>query len=307
MIRTAFLLVFTLIIVPVIIYYSGIHLSSLQLVVMARLLRVYLVIAGICFVVGEITRNYSQVDKLWSLMPIVYAWLATSWSGWADRMVLISVLITLWGIRLTYNFFRRGGYTWPLWQGEEDYRWAVIRAKPVFQKPLVWTLFNLFFICYYQMGLILLFTLPVVAAIPSDHQPLAISDLILSLMFIAFLFVETLADQQQWSFQQTKKHTPITGKGFLDTGLWRIVRHPNYAAEQAIWILIYGFSITAGNPWINWSVAGCLLLLLLFKGSSDFSEAISVSKYPGYATYIRNTGRFLPRISFTKRAIPENS
>ncbi|HPR00564.1 MAG: DUF1295 domain-containing protein [Lewinellaceae bacterium] len=306
MIRTVFLLVFTLVIVPVIIYYSGIHLTSLQLDVLSRLMRVYVVAAGLCFLIGEITKNYSQVDKLWSLMPIAYAWLATGWSGWPDRMILLSVLISLWGIRLTYNFSRRGGYTWPLWKGEEDYRWAIIRAKPVFKNPFVWSMFNLFFICYYQMGLILLFTLPIVAVIPEEPQSLGLSDLILSVCVIALLFIETLADQQQWNFQQKKKQTPDSGKGFLDTGLWAIVRHPNYAAEQAIWILVYGFSIAAGNAWINWSIAGCLLLLLLFKGSSDFSESISLEKYSGYATYMKNTGRFLPRISLSRRAVTEN-
>lgn len=29
-------------------------------------------------------------------------------------------------------------------------------------------------------------------------------------------------------------------------------------------------------------------------GSSDFSEKISASKYPGYAEYQRKVGRFLP-------------
>ena len=26
-----------------------------------------------CFVVGELTRNVSQVDKLWSIVPVLYS------------------------------------------------------------------------------------------------------------------------------------------------------------------------------------------------------------------------------------------
>ena len=35
-------------------------------------------VALLCFIVSEITRNYSQVDKLWSLMPIVYGWITAA-------------------------------------------------------------------------------------------------------------------------------------------------------------------------------------------------------------------------------------
>jgi steroid 5-alpha reductase family enzyme len=36
------------------------------------------------------------------------------------------------------------------------------------------------------------------------------------------------------------------------------------------------------------------LLVLLFKGSSDFSESITEEKYPEYIKYQKRVGRFLP-------------
>ena len=63
-----------------------------------------------CFVLGEITRNNSQVDKIWSVVPIGYVWFMTYRGGWNDRMILMSILVTIWGSRLTYNFARRGAY-----------------------------------------------------------------------------------------------------------------------------------------------------------------------------------------------------
>jgi steroid 5-alpha reductase family enzyme len=74
------------------------------------------------------------------------------------------------------------------------------------------------------------------------------------------------------------------------------MRHPNYAAEQSIWIVFYFFSVAATGHWINWSVVGCLLLLVLFKGSSDFSEEISAGKYSDYKEYQRTVGRFIPGV-----------
>jgi steroid 5-alpha reductase family enzyme len=37
-----------------------------------------------------------------------------------------------------------------------------------------------------------------------------------------------------------------------------------------------------------------LLLVILFKGSADFSEGISLEKYPDYKEYVKSTPRFIP-------------
>jgi steroid 5-alpha reductase family enzyme len=79
--------------------------------------------------------------------------------------------------------------------------------------------------------------------------------------------------------------------------LWSVVRHPNYASEQSIWVVFYFFSVIATGEWLNWSVVGCVLLIILFKGSSDFSEDISANKYPEYKKYQASVPRFIP---FTK-------
>src|SRR3954471_2520449 len=101
---------------------------------------VMIVIAALCFVVGELTGNVSQVDKLWSIVPVLYAWIATARAGFDGRMVLMSVLATVWGARLTYNFSRHGGYSWRFWSGAEDYRWEHVRQLPVLRTRAGWAL-----------------------------------------------------------------------------------------------------------------------------------------------------------------------
>jgi len=289
-----------LVAVPVLVYFMDEPPTLVQWDLIRKTATVCFIAATACYVVSTLSKNYSQVDKLWSVMPIIYGWIVARETGFEPRIVLMACLVTLWGARLTYNFTRRGGYSWKFWTGEEDYRWAVLRAKPMFRNPWAWPLFNLFFISYYQMLLILLFTLPIVKAHPG--QPLGILDGLLALLFIALVVIETIADQQQWNYQREKHRRKANGqapdagheKGFVHTGLWSIVRHPNYAAEQGIWIVFYLFSVIAGGAWFNWSIAGVVLLLLLFKSSSDFSEEISAGKYPGYAEYQKKVGRFLP-------------
>ena len=52
----------------------------------------------------------------------------------------------------------------------------------------------------------------------------------------------------------------------------------------------------ASGQWFNWTIAGCLLLIVLFQGSSAFSEEISADKYPEYADYQRKVARFLGKV-----------
>jgi steroid 5-alpha reductase family enzyme len=284
----------------------GTPLNQIQLDALYSTIYIVAGVVAYSFVVGEITGNNSQVDKLWSIVPIIYVWNMTYFGGMQERMVLMSILVTIWGIRLTYNFARRGAYQWKFWEGEEDYRWEELRNRPGFNNRFVWMLFDLFFICGYQNTLIFLFTLPILTALGTDSAiSLTLIDYLLAVIFICFVVIEYVSDQQQYDFQ-TEKHRRINNnipleqyeKGFTSTGLWSIVRHPNYASEQSIWVVFYLFSVVSTGQWLNWSIAGCVLLIILFKGSSDFSEELSAKKYPDYKEYQRRVPRFIP---FTKR------
>jgi steroid 5-alpha reductase family enzyme len=302
MIRTALVLIAALIIIPIVAFNFDTNLDAHQWQTVKALFAGMVGVALTCFVVSELSGNYSQVDKLWSIVPIFYAGYVAMQSGWNERVTLMFVLATLWGARLTFNFGRKGGYHWIPWKGEEDYRWAVLRQNPPLNKRLPWMAFNLFFISLYQMTLILLFTLPSIVAWQGADKPLGFFDGLLAVLFLAVLGVEWVADQQQWNFQKEKYRRikagePLDGeyaKGFVSTGLWSIVRHPNFAAEQLIWVVFYAFSVVATGRWINWSMAGMVLLMLLFLGSSDFTEKISAKKYPAYADYLKRVPRFWP-------------
>lgn len=302
MLRTALILIFTIVVVPIIAYKFGDPLSDLQSETLRVLAFTCLGIALACFIVSEISKNYSQTDKLWSITPVIYCWITAAYSDWNMRIVFLAVLVTIWGVRLSYNFNRRGGYSWKFWEGEEDYRWEILRQKEPLNKKWVFSLFNLFFISLYQHFLILLFTLPIILSM--EETSIGLFDIILAVVFLGLVYLEWLADEQQYEYQ-TEKHKRINKnealegiyeKGFTHTGLWAKMRHPNYAAEQSIWIVFYVFSVIATGSIINWSIIGCLLLVVLFKSSSDFSEEISASKYPAYAKYQASVGRFIPKI-----------
>lgn len=303
LVKTIFILLFTIIIVPLVSFYVDDPLSALQKATLFNLLIMAFTAAMLCFLVSELTGNCSQVDKLWSILPIGYAWFMAYSGGFTPVLILMAILVSIWGARLTYNFSRRGAYRLKFWTGEEDYRWEILRKTPALQGKVKWTLFNLFFISLYQNALILAFTLPMLVVMNSPDQHIGVGEMILAAAYLLFVILETIADQQQWNYQNKKHQLKRAGKqlegefalGFVQSGLWKRVRHPNYACEQSVWIVFYLFSILTSGHTINWSMAGCLLLLILFQGSADFSEGISAGKYPAYAEYKKRAGRFLPK------------
>jgi len=289
------LLITSLVALPFYTYFFGTPLTPAQSAQLKDVVELMLAIALTCFVVGEITGNVSQTDKLWSITPVIYAWVIAAKCDMDPRTVLMSVCATIWGVRLTYNFSRHGGYSWKFWTGHEDYRWAIVRQKPELQGALRWKLFHLGFICVYQHTLLLLIALPILLC---AGTPLTVADWLLAAIFVGLVILETAADQQQWNYQAAKKSgargAPYE-RGFIAEGLFARARHPNYFAEQSIWLVFFAFSVVATGQ-LNWTLAGALLLMLLFQGSAKLKETICASKYPEYADYVKRTPRFLPKL-----------
>lgn len=299
------LLLVSIVVCPLLYYMVGPKLDDAQMDVLKLLGVIAACSAAFCFFVGEATGNNSQMDKLWSLLPIAYTWIIAVKGGMSTRLVVMAVLATLWGIRLTFNFARKGAYKLKFWEGEEDYRWQIVRTGPAFEnRRWAWMLFDLLFISIYQNALVLMTTFPALVAMRSD-APFGWIDWVAAILMFGFILWETIADEQQWAFQTAKWKMIKEGKkleelpapynkGFNTVGLWNRSRHPNYFAEQSIWACFYLFSIGAGMGILNWSVIGALLLVVLFQGSSSLAEEISGGKYPEYEKYCASVPRFFP-------------
>ncbi len=251
------------------------------------------------WVASLLTGDHSWVDRIWSIVPVVYVAVFWAGTGFTDpRLTIMTVLVALWGARLTFNFARKGGYS-----GVEDYRWPILRERMTAGQ---FHIFNLLFIVIFQNALLLLISLPAFIAFENQSVPVGPLDLTLAALFLAFLIGEFVADQQQWNFHQTKKAAIAAGhepaQQFVTTGLWRLSRHPNFFFEQAQWWVLYAMGAAALGAALHWTIIGPILLTALFIGSTRFTEEITLSKYPEYAEYQSRTSMLVPWIPRGSRA-----
>ncbi|AHC15926.1 Hypothetical protein L21SP2_2574 [Salinispira pacifica] len=297
--------------------------SALELVIL-----ISLSLGIMSFLFGMITSDYSWVDRLWSTAPVLFAWIYALKADFSPIVLLPVIVVSLWGARLTFNFARRGGYS-----GMEDYRWPILRKR--IGNEWLWQLFNLLFICGFQIGLFILFTSPLA---PLSRMSAAVSGSVSDLFtaippagyaalaaMLFFIGLETVADQQQWDFHKAKAlskaaKTPVAGKttgagkpreedaqwlaaypwkddisqGFLSSGLFSIIRHPNYLGELGVWWSLYLFSAAVQATLFHWSISGAVLLSVLFVGSTAFTEGITASKYPEYERFQASTPALIP-------------
>jgi steroid 5-alpha reductase family enzyme len=63
----------------------------------------------------SLTESSFRVDRLWSLLPVYYSFHYIAFAAQHDlvspRLVLLTGLQLVWGVRLTYNYWRKGGYS----------------------------------------------------------------------------------------------------------------------------------------------------------------------------------------------------
>eukprot|EP00035_Acanthoeca_spectabilis_P026574 m.463250 g.463250 ORF g.463250 m.463250 type:complete len:355 (+) comp22971_c0_seq1:17-1081(+) len=245
----------------------------------------------------------SVVDKLWSVTPFVNAW----WFHWttitpqrpygSPRTLCMALLATTWGMRLTWNFWRKGGYI----PGSEDYRWVEVRK---WMPGMQFEVFNVVFICLFQPLLLMALAAPAAVAAAHSDVPLNQSDVAAAVLFSMLLCGETVADLQMFDYQTEKyrrkgNKEPLGpyARGFIETGLWAWSRHPNYLCEVHIWFAYYLFSVGAGEDPVNWTLLGPVLLALLFVSpgaSLDVTEMLSSKKYRDFPEYQARVPKFYP-------------
>ncbi|KAK9480689.1 hypothetical protein V1514DRAFT_325139 [Lipomyces japonicus] len=169
-------------------------------------LYVHSVLMIVVYLTGVVTQDYSQVDRLWSILPTVtifsYAYHAHYCATQAvgARTIVLLIIQSAWSIRLTFNFARKGGYS-----GTEDYRWIVLR-RDVFGSGgsivgrACEQIFSIGFISVTQLLLLLFITKPAWLLISKfgQHEFAVVPDAIFAGLMASAILVESITDNKQW-------------------------------------------------------------------------------------------------------------
>lgn len=107
------------------------------------------------------------------------------------------------------------------------------------------------------------------------------------------ILLEAVADAQK---SAAKK---VNAKRFVDMGLYRLVRCPNYLGEVTIWTGALLSGIGAGLSWWQWLIAaiGYLgILYVMFSGARrlELRQDEIYGSDPEYQAYVKRTPILLP-------------
>ena len=223
--------------------------------------------------------NVTHVDIMWSLFFVLNTlYFFTAFTP-SLRTALILFLVLLWGLRLSVYLAIRN------WGKPEDARYLKIRQnnEPNFRFKSIYIIFGFQSILAWIVGSILFI------ATKNDH-PLTWLDYLGILVTLFGIIYESIADYQLIQFKNDIKNR---GK-LLQSGLWKLSRHPNYFGEILVW---WGFFITTLVTGIHFNLIAPLLmtfLILRFSGVT-LLEANLNKKFNDYDDYQKKVNTIIPR------------
>jgi steroid 5-alpha reductase family enzyme len=241
-----------------------------------------LVLVTALWAVSVAARDTSIVDVFWGSGFVLVAWFGFALAdGSPDRSLLLVLLVTAWGLRLSLYLARRN-----LGKGE-DYRYAEMRRRHGER----WPLRSLFVVFWLQGALIWIVSLPVQVAM-TDPTPsgLGVLDWAGTVLWAVGLTFEAVGDRQLARF----KADPANRGKVMDRGLWRYTRHPNYFGDFCVWWGIWLVAVATGSTW--WTVVGpavMSVLLIRVSGAARLERSL-VRRREGYADYVARTSAFFP-------------
>ena len=107
------------------------------------------------------------------------------------------------------------------------------------------------------------------------------------------VILESVADAQKKAAKKINKHR------FVDTGVYRLVRCPNYLGELIIWtgsfIVCFG-ACCAVWQWIVAAIGYIGIVYVMFSGARrlEVRQAVTYGNDPEFQAYIKKTPILLP-------------
>lgn len=198
------------------------------------------------------------------------------------RAIVIAAMVAVWCVRLgSFLFIRIHA------MGGTDSRFEKIKVNPP-RFLVAWTL--------QALWVILTASAAVAAITASNPQPIGRFFWVGAGVWLIGMAWETIADAQKSKF----KADPANKGDFINTGLWKWSRHPNYFGEITLWtgILIMAIPVLSGLSWLVVISPIFVYLLLTRISGINLQEEQAKERWgddPAYRAYRKNTPPLFPK------------
>ncbi|MEO8691160.1 MAG: DUF1295 domain-containing protein [Candidatus Saccharimonas sp.] len=238
-----------------------------------------LVLQAIAWLIAVRLKRVDIVDSFWGItFLVIIITLLIIDKDYSPSVILVSVLVTIWGMRLAAHIFSR------FWRTKkQDIRYTEIMAGWPNNRPYLQALPRIFLL---QAVLATLISLPVILI--HMYQPdLSLLIWIGAVVWLVGFWFEVVADRQLAHFVAKG-----TGKT-MSKGLWRYSRHPNYFGEIVMWLGISLIALWAPNGWLGLVGLATITVLIVFISGIPPAERRG-QRRPDWAEYKRKTSILIP-------------
>lgn len=243
-------------------------------------LGVSLAINMVMFLVAYKYQTDKLTDASYAITFIVLVGYGLATGAYDIDKLLLAATIVLWALRLGSFLLIR------IWKTGVDHRFDDMRND--FRKFA-----GFWFLQAISVWVILIPSL--LAFNQADIVPTWLAAFGLLITGVGF-WIETTADLQKYKFSQVKANK---GK-WIDTGLWKYSRHPNYFGEILVWVGIYLYVLPSLPPVLALvGLVGPLFiisLLLFVSGIPPLEKSANErwGKDKNYQEYKRRTSILVP-------------
>lgn len=234
------------------------------------------VIQILFFVIAAIFKTDKVTDLAYGLSFVAVAWHALIKNGsFSIFSVILASMVSIWGFRLAAYLFYR------ILKIKKDNRFNEIRSNLI-KLSGFWIL---------QTFSIFIISLPYIVFFEVFNPLKSINILFFvvggTIWFLGFS-IETISDKQKWAYLSSG------GIKWVNYGLWKYSRHPNYFGEILCWIGIYLYTFTSTGITHFYTILSPILItiLLLFVSGIPILEKSQDEKFgtdSEYLKYKKNT------------------
>lgn len=189
--------------------------------------------------------------------------------------VIVLLLVTIWSIRLASYLFRR------IHKMGRDKRFDAMRSS-AFRFLGFWVLQGIS--CFFM-------SIPFVGIYLKGSVEVNFVTYMGIIIAILGFILETIADSQKYRF---KSNFP---DDFMQSGLWKYVRHPNYTGELLFWWGIALIALSATGIWWHSLGAIWITILIVFVSGIPLLDAAWQNRYghlESFRKYRDSSYRLIP-------------